>query len=255
MTSFSQVLPLTATEALLVGVAFLISIWNTSVGPSGAVTFVTMATLLPPAAVVPIHAVTEAVANVVRTAILRDVVDWRFVLPFALGGLLGFACGVPLLSTVAASEALLQVILGSFILIATWVPLARLGPEKGVFAATGGAVSSFLTLFVGATTPLVAAAIGQRHADHRKVIDTSAGCMLYQHAFKIPIFGVLGFSFGAYAHLLIVLVAATTIGAWIGRQLLIKAPVEIIKRIFKAVITLLALNLLRQGLGGWIGVV
>ena len=168
---------------------------------------------------------------------------------------MGFACGVPLLSTVTTSEALLQVILGSFILIATWVPLTRLGPEKGVFAAAGGAVSSFLTLFVGATSSLVTAAIGQRHDDHRRVIGTSAGCMLYQHAFKIPIFGVLGFSFGAYAHLLLVLVAATTIGTWIGQQLLIKAPVEIIKRIFKAVITLLALNLLRQGIGGWIGMI
>lgn len=246
-------LPLTAAEFVVVGVAFLISIWNTSVGPSGAVTFVTMASLLPPAAVVPIHAVTEAAANVIRTVILRDVVDWRFVLPFALGGLIGFAAGMPLLSVITTSEALLQVVLGTFILVATWVPLARLGPEKGVFAAAGGAASSFLTLFVGATASLVAAAIGQRHHDHRKVIGTSAGCMLYQHAFKIPIFGVLGFSFGAYADLLLFLVTATTIGTWIGRKLLINVPIETVKPIFKIVITVLALNLLREGLGGWLG--
>lgn len=241
-------MPLTGTELVLVAVAFLISIWNTSVGPSGAVTFATMATLLPPPVVVPIHAVTEAAANVVRTYILRQYVDWRFVLPFAAGGLLGFGLGMPLVRLVSSSHDILQIILGSFILIATWVPLARLGPEKGFFAAAGGLVTSFLTLFVGATTPLVAATIGQRHKDHKKVIGTSAGCMLYQHFLKIPIFGVLGFSFGAYANLLLALVLATTIGTWIGRQLLIKIPLDIIKPIFKIVITILGIKILLEGL-------
>lgn len=243
-----EVLPLTTPELILVAVAFLISIWNTSVGPSGAVTFVAMATILPTAVVVPIHAVTETAANVVRTAVLREFIDWRFVLPFALGGLLGFAVGIPLLNEISLSETFLQLILGTFILVVTWVPLARLTPEKGIFAGAGGAISSFLTLFVGATAPLVAATIGQRHQDHRKVIGTSAVCMFFQHSFKIPVFGLLGFSFGAYANLLLFLVAATTIGTLIGRQLLINVPLRLIKAIFKTVITLLALNLLRQGL-------
>ena len=241
-------LPLTVPELILVVVAFLISIWNTSVGSSGAITFTTMVTILPTAVVVPIHAVTETAANVIRTVVLREFIDWRFVLPFALGGLLGFAVGIPLLSEISSSEALLQITLGTFILVVTWVPLTHLAPEKGFFAAAGGAIASFLTLFVGATAPLVAAAIGQRHGDHRKVIGTSAGCMLYQHFLKIPIFGLLGFSFGAYAHLLLFLITATIIGTWIGRRLLINAPLHIIKPIFKAVITLLALNLIRQGI-------
>ena len=241
-------MPLTGTELILVAVAFFISVWNTSVGPSGAVTFASMAALLPAPVVVPIHAVTETAANIVRTFVLREFVDWRFVLPFALGGLVGFGIGMPLISIVTSSDHILQIILGSFILIATWVPLARLGPEKGYFAAIGGGITSFLTLFVGATTPLVAAAIGQRHGDHRKVIGTSAGCMLYQHMLKIPIFGILGFSFGSYTYLLISLVAATTIGTWIGRHLLIKVPLHIIKPIFKIVITILGAKILIEGL-------
>ncbi len=241
-------MPLTGTELILVAVAFFISIWNTSVGPSGAVTFASMAALLPAPIVVPIHAVTETAANIVRAFLLREFVDWRFVIPFALGGLLGFSIGIPLVSIVSSSSHVLQIILGSFILIATWVPLAQLGPEKGYFAAAGGGVTSFLTLFVGATTPLVAATIGQRHDDHRKVIGTSAGCMLYQHMLKIPIFGILGFSFASYANLLIFLIAATTIGTWLGRHLLIKVPLHLIKPVFKIVITILGLKILLEGI-------
>lgn len=240
---------LTMPELAIVVVAFVIAIWNTAIGPSGAVTFVTMATFLPPAAVLPIHAVTESAGYAIRALLLRGAVDWRFVIPFALGGLLGFAAGTSVLRSISPSEDLLRIMLGMFILVATWVPLTRLAPERGIFATAGGAISSFLTLFVGATGPLVAAAIGQRHSSHRRVIGTLAGCMLYQHALKIPIFAALGFSFGAYAELLVFLVTATAIGVWIGRGLLIRLPADIIKPIFKALITLLALNLIRQGLG------
>jgi len=234
-------------ELAIVAVAFLISIWNTSIGPSGAVTFVTMATFLPPTAVVPIHAVTETAANAIRTAILHDSVDWRFVASFAFGGLLGFALGTVGLQVAKPSENLLRIILGTFILIATWVPLTAFAPEKGIFATAGGAISSFLTMFVGATGPLVAATVGQRHQDHQKMIGTSAGCMLYQHSLKIPIFVALGFSFATYAKLLLFLVAATALGAWIGRHLLINLSATVIKPTFKAVVTLLAVNLIRQG--------
>ncbi len=243
-----QALALTPPELLIVVVAFLVSIWNTSIGPSGAITFVTMATFLPPTAVVPIHAVTETAANAIRTTILRDLVDWRFVAPFSLGGFLGFAAGASTLSAISPSEDLLRIMLGTFILVATWIPLARLAPERGLFATAGGAISSFLTMFVGATSPLVAAVIGQRHGNHQRVIGTLAGCMLYQHSLKIPIFVGLGFSFATYSHLLCFLVAATMMGSWIGKMLLSGLPLSPLKHAFRLIITLLALNLIRQGL-------
>lgn len=238
---------LTGSEIIVVIVAFLISIWNTAVGPSGAVTFATMATALPPPIVVPIHAVTETAANIARTALLRDFIDWRFVGPFVLGGIGGFALGIPLLDMARSSENVLRIILGSFILIATWVPLKQLAPEKGFFPAVGGFVASFLTLFVGATTPLVFATIGQRHTQHKVVLATSAACMLYQHFAKIPIFGVLGFPFGQHALLLALLVAGTTIGTWLGRHLLLRISPEIIAPIFKVIITILGLQLILIG--------
>ncbi len=239
---------LKTTEWILIGIAFSISIWNTAVGPTGGVVFAAMATLLPATVVVPIHAVTQASASIVRTVVLHEFIDWSFILPFVLGGLAGFALGVPLLHILVASTGSMQILLGGFILISTWVSLKRLGPEKGLYAGVGGTVTSFLTLFVGATMSLVVAAIGQRHENHKRVIGTTAGCMLYQHAAKIPIFGALGFSFAAYAELLVFLVIATAIGTWIGRRVLINASQAIIKPIIKTVLTVLAINLLWQGI-------
>ncbi len=243
---------LAQTEWLLVAVVFFVAIWNTSVGPSGGVTFATMATLLPPTAVVPIQAVAETTANIICILVLRKFVDWRFVAAFAIGGLVGFAVGIPFVDLTATPHHGLKMLLGGFILITTWIPIARFSPENGIYASLGGTVTAFLNLFVGGTAALVAATIGRRHQDHRPVIGTTAGCMLYLHAAKIPIFGVLGFSFGAYANLLVFLVAASSIGSYIGRHVLINAPQSIIKPIFKAIVTILALNLLWQGISPWL---
>lgn len=245
-----ELLPLAPSEFLLVAIAFFVAVWNTSIGPSGAIMFVTMATLLPPAAAIPIHAVTSTAANAVRVLILRDLIDWRFVSPFVFGGLLGLSAGVPFLAIIVSSEDVLQIVLAIFILVTTWIPLKRFSSGGDMFAAVGGAVSSFLTLFVGATTPLVAAIIGQGDNNHRRVIATSAGCMLFQHAAKIPIFGTLGFCFVNYTDLLFCLVLSTSTGAWVGRQLLIRVPERGIRPVFNALITLLALNLLWRGLSG-----
>ena len=237
-------------EIILVAVAFLVAIWNTTVGPSGALTFATMATVLPPAAVIPIHAVTEAASSAIRLLALRRFVDWSVVLPFVIGGLVGFGIGMPLLAVMVSSEDWLLIILGIFILMVTWMPITGFGRKQGPMVTTYGAVSSFLTLFVGATGALVSATVGRCHHDHRRVIGTSSGCMLYQHALKIPIFGFLGFSFGAYAPLMLSLIAATVIGTTIGKRLLIAIPSDIIRPIFKGVITILALNLLWRGFIG-----
>ncbi|MGI9295437.1 MAG: TSUP family transporter [Pseudomonadales bacterium] len=241
-------MPLTGTELILVAVCFSVAIWNTSVGPSGAVTFATMATLLPPAAVVPIHAIVEAGAGISRTWLLRQFVDWRVVFPFIAGGILGLSVAAPLLNLNLLSHDVLRTLLGATILTIAWLPLPALGDRVRTFSSFSGLGTSFLTLFVGATGPLVNALMGRSYQDHRQVLGTSSACMLFQHAAKIPIFVMMGFSFLAFTKLLILLLLAITAGTWVGRQVLIKVPQHIIKPVFKGLITILGLNLMWQGI-------
>lgn len=239
---------LAGSELLLVLVCFSVAIWNTSVGPSGAVTFATMATVLPPTVVVPVHAIVETGAGLSRTLLLRQFVDWQAVVPFIAGGVIGIAVAASVLDQDVLSHQALQVLLGLNILLIAWIPLPKLGARLRSIAALNGLGTSFLTLFVGATSPLVTALISKSYQDHRKVLGTSAACMLFQHGIKIPIFGLIGFSFFAFAKLIILLIAATTLGTWIGRQVLVKVPQRIVKPIFKILITVLGINLIRQGL-------
>lgn len=241
-------MPLSGTELILVLVCFLVAIWNTSVGPTGAITFATMATLLPPAAVIPLHAIVEAGANLSRAWLLRQFVDWQFALPFIGGGLIGIVVAAPILSQAFISQEILQVFLGINLLLITWMTLPSYGLSKRLFSVIVGLITSFLTLFVGATSPLVSTLISQRDQDHRRMLGTSAACMLFQHGVKIPIFGLLGFSITAHAKLVLFLLLAIILGTWLGRKVLLNLPQNVIKPIFKVLITVLGINLIRQGL-------
>jgi uncharacterized membrane protein YfcA len=237
-----------ADYALLAAVVFFVSVWNTSVGPSGAVTFAAMATILPPFAVVPIHAALESAAAFFRAVLLRDYVDWPFATFFLGGALIGFLAGAPVFTSAPLTENGLRILLGAMILFVTWIRLPHFSGEHWrMGSALGGFGTSFMTLFVGATGPLVTAIIQQRHPDHRKTLGTTAVCMTLQHGGKIVFFGLIGFSFSDYADLLLCLFAAAIAGAWLGRHVLVRVPQGITRSAFKIVVTLLALHLLWSG--------
>ncbi|MGH1479401.1 MAG: TSUP family transporter [Geminicoccales bacterium] len=235
--------------AILVIVVFVVAIWNTSIGATGGITFAAMAMLLPPFAVIPIHALVESTSSIARALVLRDFVSWQFVPPFVIGGLLGCLVGVPLMDLDLISDDVLQVILGVTILSATWIPVNHLIKSSGrKISLFGGLGTTFLTLFIGATSPLVSALVNRNCPDQRSLIGTSAACMVFQHGVKILIFGIFGFSFSLYAELIMALLIASILGTWIGRKVLISASQNITRPIFKTIVTMLGIYVAGQGL-------
>jgi uncharacterized membrane protein YfcA len=237
-----------AEHALLALIVFLVAIWNASVGPSGAITFASMAIILPPFTVIPIHAAVEGVAAFLRTVLLRKYVDWFFVRYFTAGAFLGFLTGAPLFYSLSLTEGVLRVVLGISILLITWARFPRFSENSWKrLTLLGGFSTSFLTIFIGATSSLVAALVQQNRSDHRQTLGTSSICMAIQHGGKIPVFGLLGFSFVQYGELLAHLILASFIGSWIGRYLLISVPQKITRSLFKLVLTVIAFYLIWLG--------
>ena len=109
----------------------------------------TMTLFLAPAVLIPVHGVVQLGSNVGRaTLMFRSVL--REVLPvFLIGTILGAAIGANLV--VALPISLLQFILATFILYSTWAPKFQAAkPSKMTFYGVG-AVSAFVTMFVGVT--------------------------------------------------------------------------------------------------------
>src|SRR6185437_5654849 len=95
-----------------------------------------MATAMPPLALIPVHTVVMLGSGATRTMIMWRHVMRPAVLPFIAGSVIGAAIGAKVF--VALTTTWLELILGAFILLVTWMPnLGRMGGVGGRFAFLG----------------------------------------------------------------------------------------------------------------------
>jgi uncharacterized membrane protein YfcA len=140
-------------------------------------------------------------------------------------------------------------VLALFIIAVTWAKIPgidRLGKAGLVVASTGMAL---LSMFVGATGPLMSVILAQILSNDRKaLVATHAAAMTVQHGLKIVVFGLAGFAFSAWLPLIAVMIASGFLGTVYGTRLLERLPEASFRRWFRIGITILALDLLWQGL-------
>ncbi len=231
------------TFAGLTGLAFLTAAMGTVAGLGGGVLLLgVMATVFPPAALIPLHGVIQLGSNVSRVTIMRRHVLWSAIVAAGIGALLGAAIGGELV--VSLPTALLEAILGAFLLYVCWSPHVTAGkPTRRRFFLLG-AVGTVISMFVGATGSLLSPFVAGVSDDRRVFIATLAAMMIMVHGLKVVTFGVLGFAFAAYVPLLAAMIAAGYFGNWAGKHLLDRMPEALFRRVFQIALSLLALRLL-----------
>jgi uncharacterized protein len=208
----------------------------------GVILLAIMATVMPPAAVIPVHTVV-----MLGTGISRTVIMWRFVmratvLPFLAGAALGAAAGAKVF--VALPISWLQAILGAFILLVTWMPqLGRIGAPRGRFAVLGfGTV--FLGVFVSATGTLLAPFIASATPDRYNLAATMGALMTIAHIAKLVAFGFIGFAIASFVPLMAAMIAGGALGNWLGEVALQRTTERRFRLVFQLVLTILGLRLL-----------
>jgi len=211
----------------------------------GMVMLALMAYLLPIEALIPVHGLVQLGSNAGRSWIQRIQVDWRVAKIFLIGSAVGASAGA--LVSVQLSETVLKTLLGAFILILVWVKFPAL-TKVGPFAiAVGGLASTFISMFAGATGPIVAVFLNTVFDEHRKLVATHAITMTVQHGLKVIAFGLVGFAFWEWVVLVAAMIGSGYAGTHAGTKLMNKLPEKNLKMLFKFVLTLVALDLLRRG--------
>lgn len=234
----------------LVALSLLTSALTAAAGIGGGLVLLgVMASFLPPAVVIPIHGVVQLGSNAGRAALMRQHIDRHIIVPFALGSVLGIIVGAKLF--VALPTPTLQMILGLFVLASVWLPKLKTWRISNRGFTVVGIVGSFCTMFVGATGPFVASFITPDRLPRHAVVATHAASMTLQHTLKVVAFGFLGFAFLPWAPLLLTMVCAGFLGTMLGRRLLDRLPHQIFARVFKIILTVLALRLLYAALTSW----
>ena len=173
--------------------------------------------------------------------IRRDIL-W----PFLVGCLIGTLAGSRVVLKVPTE--FLPLPLGVFILTMTWLPQIK---KKlwfpGRFLSLGF-VQAFLTLFVGATGPLNMPFLIRAGLSRDQLVVTGAAFMTIVHLVKIITFGLLGFAFGPYMFLMLLMILAVISGSYAGTRLRHKVPEQLFLMTFKLLITLLAMRMIIKAL-------
>jgi uncharacterized membrane protein YfcA len=232
----------------LVVIAFFTSALTAAFGIGGGVAMLgALAGTVPPSVIVAVHGIVQLGSNIGRAILQRRHALWRFVAIFSAGSLIGAVGGAALF--VALPERVLLGALGVFILVMVWWPKASIPGLSSAGLLLGGIFSTFLSIFVGATGPFVQAVLLKLAADRKQLIATHAACMSVQHGLKVAAFGVLGFSFTDWLPLLAAMIAAGFAGTLLGTRLLEAMPERLFTTIVKALLTIVAAELLRRAAG------
>lgn len=227
----------------LIIISFFTSMLTASLGVGGGMLMLAaIAQLIPVKAVIPIHGVIQLGSNTGRALVMLKEVAWQYFLWFALGSILGALIGGQLVINLPVD--LLRATLGLFILFSIWGPnlASKLANNKALFL--GGVVSTFLTMFIGATGPLVLAVMRAFNLSRLKMLATSAVCLVLQHALKVLTFGILGFSFAPYLSLITLMLCSGFLGTLLGKKLLLKIDEQRFQRWFNIILSALAIRLL-----------
>jgi len=264
---------------LLCGAAFATAVLSAVVGMAGGITLLAAMLLwLPPLVVIPLHGVIQLASNGSRTWFQRrharfDIL-WRYALLLLPGGVAGLAVARSL------PEEGLRAAIAGFVLLATWLPVARArwrisrgaaagdGNAPGGGGATGGgsgaagdaegagetarlwrrflplgAVAGFLNVTIGAVGPLIAPFFLNLGLRRQALVGTKAACQTLGHLVKLAIFGGAGFAFHEHWLLLVCACLCVLAGTWLGSRLLERASESLFIALYRGVLTVIALRL------------
>lgn len=250
--SFEALIPAMLTlpqVSTLLVLSFFASAFTAGFGIGGGIAVITvMVQILPPAIVLPLHGVIQTGSNAGRVWAFRGHVDRAIVGWFAAGSVLGVALAATVIVNLPAR--LLMVLLALFILWSIWSPVLKAAdiPRRGFSVV--GAVTTFLSMFLGATGPLVAAFWNTARMGRQAVIATHGAVMTILHGLKVITFALLGFSFAEWVPFLVAMVASGQLGTIAGKHVLANLPEQFFVTAFKWALTLLALRLGYSGVLG-----
>lgn len=209
----------------------------------GVLLLAVMASLMPPAALIAVHGVVQAGSNFGRFAFMFRYITWNHVLAFTLGSAAGVVAGGSI--ALNLSPAVVQMGVGLFVL---WSIFRKPPRWMSGMPFVTGVLSSFLTMFFGATGPFVATFTKSLALDRHRHVATHATLMTIQHLLKTLVFGFLGFAFAPWLGFIAAMITAGAAGTLLGRLVLDRLSDARFRITLDVILGLLAIRLIWSGL-------
>ena len=225
---------------LIVILNLLTSAFTAITGVGGGVILIAfMPMLLPAAAIIPVHAVTQWASNLSRAWLGRRHVHMASLRQYLFGNIAGILVGGWLVQQLSLNYIPLYI--GLYILLTLWVPAFTRMINRFENFAIIAFIQTVLSMFVGVGGPMHFSLLMRRIDDHHVVVSTGAAMMVFNHFAKIIVFTWAGFVWTEYGWLLLALIIAASIGSWLGVGLRSRMRMDFLRRSLKYLLTVLAL--------------
>ena len=182
--------------AVLVAGSFVAAALSAAFSVGGAMIILAVTTtVLPVAAVVPLHSTLLIGSTAFRTVLFRRYIVWSLAWPFMIGALAGAFIGARLY--VELPERLIAAALAIVMIVSIWLPRISWRPAIPSPWAVVGFLHSFISTLFAYGAILQAVIIHTRLGRHA-VIATTAAALFGMSVFKIVGYVVVGFDYSPY---------------------------------------------------------
>lgn len=205
-----------------------------------------MAQIVPVAALIPVHGLVQFGSNVNRAIFIRQHIDLPWVKLFIFGSIVGAL--IASFIVVQLPLVVIELSVGFFILWMIWGPNPKQNVVTPVKVVLAGGLTTLVSMFVGATGPLVAGFLYRTGGEKLTRVATMAAALTFQHILKALVFTVVGFTFTKWLPLIVGMIIFGALGTWIGLHGLHRVSSEMFNILFRIVITVLAMRLIYQGI-------
>ncbi len=206
-----------------------------------------MSLFMPGAVVVPVHGAIQLGSNGGRAFIRRAFIQWQFVGWFILGSAFGALAGGRVAT--ALPEPVFKGAIALFLLYSVWLPKPKINRRGPLSTTIAGIFTSAIGMIVGIAGPLVITFL-RNLTNRRQIVGTHAFLMTCQNVFKLLAFILFGFAFYDYLALILAMVASGLAGTVFGGLALDRLPEKLFHIAFRAILTLVALDLARRAVLG-----
>lgn len=235
------------TTLLLICLAGFTSFLTATLGAGGGLLLlVVMASIMPMSAVIPVHGLVQLGSNGNRMLMTFRYIDVQMLAFFAIGAIIG-AIGATFLVVELPLE-LMKIAVGLFVIFLLWGATPTIRETSNAWRIIVGLSTTFISMFVGASGPLVGSLMQVNGYEKMRFIATFSSCMTFQHFLKAIVFGAIGFSFWQWLPLIIAMIISGAIGTWLGLKQLKKISNEKFKLIFRIILSLLCVQLIVQAI-------
>ena len=231
--------------AILTVTSFFTSMITSVAGAGGgAILLAVLLQFMPPSAAIPFHGSVQFAANIWRFWLFRKHMNWPIIIRFSVLMPFGIAFGVRLFRGLPAE--VVQITIGIFIYSTMAGRLFRPFRTEMLPLWTFipvGFIAGAMNIVVGIFGPVVGALLVRRGLPKETVVGTMSVFGFLSNFLKVAGFTYVGFSIVDYGPALLIMTPAVLLGTSLGKVVLGRFSEELFRKVFHALLLIMATKL------------